>query len=164
MRSDGVKERVAKDMQRRMQGNADLIDMDPTVTYSRNPQETLEYRQFIENQEEDEKMDLEEEAKEEAEVAKEYIFLIDRSGSMYHTITLARKALILFLHSLPEGSRFNICSYGSNFKFLFEGVRSVEYNDENLQFAQAQVAEFDANFGGTEIYSPLKTIFDFGAP
>jgi len=37
MRTDGVKQRVAKDMQRRMQGNVDVIDMDPTVTYSRNP-------------------------------------------------------------------------------------------------------------------------------
>ena len=28
---------------------------------------------------------------------KEYIFMIDRSGSMYHSITLARAALLLFL-------------------------------------------------------------------
>jgi len=40
----------------------------------------------------------------------------------------------------------------------------VEYNDANLQFAQAEVSNFDANFGGTEIFNPLKTIFDFGAP
>ena len=57
---------------------------------------------------------------EELDASKEYIFLIDRSYSMRDTISLARKALNLFLQSLPEGSRFNICSYGSNFEFLFE--------------------------------------------
>ena len=50
---------------------------------------------------------------------KEYIFLIDRSGSMYYTIKMAREALILFLYSLPAGSKFNVCSYGSRHQFMF---------------------------------------------
>ena len=62
---------------------------------------------------------------------KEYIFLIDRSYSMTNTISLAREALILFLLSLPEGCKFNVCSYGSKFSFLFENERSVDYNDKN---------------------------------
>ena len=70
---------------------------------------------------------------------KEYIFLIDRSGSMYYTITLARQALVIFLYSLPAGSKFNICSYGSKHKFMFEG-RSVDYNDETLRTAVDQVS------------------------
>jgi len=36
----------------------------------------------------------------------EYIFLIDRSGSMDKTILLARQALQLFLQSLTYGSSF----------------------------------------------------------
>ena len=68
------------------------------------------------------------------EPKNEYIFLIDRSGSMYNTIKLASQALTLFLYSLPAGSRFNICSYGSRHAFMF-AERSVEYNDENMQFA-----------------------------
>jgi uncharacterized protein with von Willebrand factor type A (vWA) domain len=36
----------------------------------------------------------------------EYIFLIDRSGSMCGTINLARQALQLFLQSLTPGSTF----------------------------------------------------------
>jgi hypothetical protein len=50
----------------------------------------------------------------------EYIFLIDRSGSMSGSpIKLAVEALKLFLHSLPMGSKFNIVSYGSDFSTLF---------------------------------------------
>lgn len=51
---------------------------------------------------------------EQVEAAKrEYIFLIDRSGSMRQSILLARQALMLFLQSLDFGCHFNICSYGS---------------------------------------------------
>ena len=91
---------------------------------------------------------------------KEYIFLIDRSYSMHDTIGLAREALILFLLSLPAGCKFNICSYGSKFEFLFKDQRSVDYDDDSCQSAIALVRDFDANFGGTDIYNPLKQIFD----
>ena len=56
-----------------------------------------------------------EELEEKEGAGKEYIFLIDRSGSMKYTIELAKEALILFLQSLPTGCKFNICSYGKNF-------------------------------------------------
>ena len=95
---------------------------------------------------------------EEDDSRKEYIFLIDRSGSMYRTIKLACEALKLFLYSLPTGSRFNVCSYGSVYEFMFE-ERSVEYNDENLEYAIEQISDFSSNFGGTMIYEPLNDIF-----
>ena len=79
---------------------------------------------------------------------------------MYDTIGLAREALILFLLSLPAGCKFNICSYGSKFEFLFKNQRSVDYDDDNCQAAIALVRDFGADFGGTDIYSPLKQIFD----
>ena len=88
-------------------------------------------------------------------IRKEYIFLIDRSGSMRYTIELAREALTLFLYSLPAGSRFNVCSYGTQYEFMFQ-ERSVDYTDENLQLAVAQIATFTANFGGTRIFEPLQ--------
>lgn len=53
----------------------------------------------------------------------EFIFLIDLSGSMYwgepHPIKLAQDALTLFLHSLPEGSKFNIVQFGSGYNKTF---------------------------------------------
>ena len=42
--------------------------------------------------------------------------------------------------------------------------RSVDYNDENMEIAIAQIAEFTANFGGTQIYEPLAEIFAKGKP
>ena len=89
--------------------------------------------------------------------------MLDRSHSMTHTIKLAREALKLFLYSLPAGSKFNVCSFGSVHRFLFNG-RSVEYNDKNLEKAIRRVSNFEATYGGTKIYEPLKEIFDMGLP
>lgn len=49
----------------------------------------------------------------------EFIFLIDRSGSMEDLrIKKAKEALKIFLKSLPEDSYFDICSFGGSFNFL----------------------------------------------
>ena len=53
---------------------------------------------------------------------------------MHSTIILARQALMLFIQSLSPGSKFNVCSYGSNFSFMF-GEKSVDYNELNLKTA-----------------------------
>lgn len=77
---------------------------------------------------------------------------------MYESIKLARQALMLFLQSLDFGSFFNICSYGTDHEFLFkEG--SVQYNENNLNYAISLVKNFEADFGGTEIYEPIDVIF-----
>lgn len=56
-----------------------------------------------------------------SKIRAEYIFLIDRSGSMDgERITKAKEALIVFLKSLPEQSYFNVVSFGSNYELLFE--------------------------------------------
>lgn len=88
---------------------------------------------------------------------QDYIFLIDRSGSMSGSpIQLAVEALKLFLHSLPIGSKFNVVSFGSNFEKLYE--ESVEYNEENLKNAVAKISTFTADMGGTELLDPLNDI------
>ena len=86
--------------------------MSANITYGRNEAEkqAMQDEALSEN---DDVSDSDEEMKEE-ESRKEYIFLIDRSYSMHYRIKLARLALILFIQSLPDGSQFNVCSYGSS--------------------------------------------------
>ena len=81
---------------------------------------------------------------------------------MQDTIELAKEALILFLQSLPNGCKFNICSYGSDYRLLFKDFRSVDYNDLSCQQAITEVKDFGADFGGTDIYSPLQGIHCVG--
>ena len=73
------------------------------------------------------------------------------------SIGSAKKALGLFLHSLPSDCYFNIFSFGSHFDSLFQG--SVKYDDDSLVKAKQHVQGMDANYGGTEIYQPLEAIF-----
>lgn len=53
---------------------------------------------------------------------------------------------------------FNVCSYGSNHDFIFKDG-SVQYDEVSLQKALDLVAEFGADYGGTEIFNPLDEIF-----
>ena len=62
----------------------------------------------------------------------EYIFLLDRSGSMGGArIYKAKEALILFIKSLPQDSYFNVVSFGSSFEYTFKN--SVKYIDNNIK-------------------------------
>ena len=87
-----------------------------------------------------------------------FIFLIDRSGSMYgNRINMAKQSLIYFLKSLQEnGSKFNIICFGSEFYSIFERNKLV--NDTNINEALELVMKFDANMGGTEIKQALEHI------
>ncbi|CAZ86275.1 unnamed protein product [Tuber melanosporum] len=85
--------------------------------------------------------------------AHEIIFVVDRSGSMHDKIATVRSALQLFLASLPVGSYFNICSFGSNRSFLWP--QSKKYSEESLNVAKAHAMRLDSNMGGTEILAPM---------
>ncbi|KAL2209662.1 hypothetical protein CC79DRAFT_1270664 [Sarocladium strictum] len=87
----------------------------------------------------------------------EIVFLCDRSGSMGGRIKDLVSALRIFLKSLPPGVMFNICSFGSDYSFLWN--HSVVYTEESLNQATRHVEEFSADMGGTEIYEPMKQAF-----
>jgi hypothetical protein len=90
-------------------------------------------------------------------VRGEYIFLLDRSGSMGGTrIKKAKEALVLFLQSLPEDTYFNVVSFGSSYREMFP--ESKKYDKDSLSTAISQVQTMDADLGGTEIYNPLQKI------
>ncbi|KPM39728.1 hypothetical protein AK830_g6804 [Neonectria ditissima] len=88
----------------------------------------------------------------------EIVFICDRSGSMYANISNLVDALNIFLKSLPVGVKFNICSFGSKFDFLWS--RSQTYSQESLDKAVRHVKGFSSNYGGTEMVEPLKATFD----
>ena len=59
----------------------------------------------------------------------EYVFLLDRSGSMSGLrIQKAKEALILFIKSLPQDTYFNVISFGSSSEKLFP--QSMRYSDK----------------------------------
>lgn len=87
----------------------------------------------------------------------EIVFICDRSASMSNQISNLKTALEVFLKSMPVGVKFNICSFGNSFSFLWE--RSQTYNQENLDQAVQHVRTFMANYGGTEMYNPFQATF-----
>ena len=88
-----------------------------------------------------------------------FIFLIDQSGSMSGSpIKIASKALLLFLQSLPAGSYYQIIGFGSDYK-IYDNIPK-EYNRENIEKSIKIIKELKGDMGGTNIYSPLKYIYD----
>ncbi|MCS6783481.1 MAG: VWA domain-containing protein, partial [Gloeomargarita sp. SKYG98] len=86
---------------------------------------------------------------------QEYIFVLDRSGSMAgESIQQAKTALLLCLKSMQPGDQFNIYGFGSTYEKLFP--RSQPYTPETLATATNHVQRLDADLGGTEIYSVLQ--------
>ena len=88
-----------------------------------------------------------------------FIFLLDQSGSMSgSSIKLAKEALILFIKSLPQGSKFKIIGFGSSYaNYCQEGF--YDYNEDRVQQAIKLVNSLSANLGGTDILNPLKFIY-----
>ncbi|XP_073725021.1 von Willebrand factor A domain-containing protein 5A-like [Misgurnus anguillicaudatus] len=97
----------------------------------------------------------------------EFIFVIDRSGSMdwmmhrgteaQMRIESAKETLLLLLKSLPMGCYFNIYGFGSHFESFFP--QSVVYNQDTMDQALKKVNEIRANMGGTKILQPLEHIY-----
>lgn len=84
----------------------------------------------------------------------EIVFIVDRSGSMHGKMNLVIRAMTILLKSLPVGTKFNICSFGTEHSFLWP--RSKSYDDANLSEALSHIDAFQPNFGGTKIYEPVQ--------
>jgi len=93
-------------------------------------------------------------------ISEEFIFLVDRSGSMEGPlIKEAIDTVELFLMSLPRtrtltGYNFNIVSFGSDFAPIWE--KSQPCTIFNVRKALQVVRGFDADLGGTDLLRPLK--------
>ncbi|XP_026539990.1 von Willebrand factor A domain-containing protein 5A-like [Notechis scutatus] len=100
-------------------------------------------------------------------VPGEFIFLLDRSGSMgtfigyslgsQSRIESAKETLIFLLKSLPLGCYFNIYGFGSTYDSFYP--QSVKYTQETMDTSVQRVKELDCDLGGTEIVKPLKAIY-----
>ena len=92
----------------------------------------------------------------------EFIFILDRSGSMNgNRMQLAKNAAVLFLKSLPVTSKFNIISFGTNAAKMFENSEIT--STENINKAISLLEMMDATMGGTNIYNALSLIFEIDA-
>ncbi|KAJ7468643.1 von Willebrand factor type A domain-containing protein [Mycena latifolia] len=91
---------------------------------------------------------------------QEFIFLVDRSGSMKgQRIEAAKKALVVMLRSLPaKDSLFQIASFGNACTVLWDGG-SRPYNQATLDDATQHVDGMQADYGGTRIREALAHCF-----
>ena len=87
----------------------------------------------------------------------EIIFVADRSGSMHSKMESLKRAMVVFLRSLPQTCFFNIWSYGTDCKYLWPA--SKQYMQETLDVATQHVStSFALDMGGTELLKVLKTV------
>ncbi|KAI5802987.1 von Willebrand factor type A domain-containing protein [Geopyxis carbonaria] len=86
----------------------------------------------------------------------EIVIVADRSGSMEYNMPALRGAMRLLLNSLPANGDvcFNICSFGFESEFLWP--QSCAYSAETLAAASQYIDQFEADFGGTEMMTPLQ--------
>ena len=88
-----------------------------------------------------------------------FIFLVDQSGSMRgNSIDLVKKALVLFMQSLPQKSYFQLIGFGTDYKKYHESP--IEYNKANVKKTLEIINGLQPNMGGTNISYPLKDIFE----
>jgi uncharacterized protein with von Willebrand factor type A (vWA) domain len=86
----------------------------------------------------------------------EYIFVVDRSGSMQgDRMEMTKEVLMQVLDLLPKDSLFQIISFGTHYTQMFQD-HSERSDPETIKAAKQRISEFSANYGGTEVYFPLE--------
>lgn len=85
----------------------------------------------------------------------EYIFIVDRSGSMSGTrMSMTAQVLSQLLALLPKDSYYNVISFGSAYQAMYP--ESIYRSDENVKQSASAISQFESNMGGTEIFEPLQ--------
>lgn len=88
-----------------------------------------------------------------ADEEKEYLFLIDVSGSMIgEKLEQTKSAVIQCLQQLDEGDKFNIIKFDNEFSAM--NMSAIAVNDDNIEKAIEYIDTLKA-WGGTEILKPL---------
>eukprot|EP01113_Clastostelium_recurvatum_P040607 TRINITY_DN6329_c0_g1_i1.p1 TRINITY_DN6329_c0_g1~~TRINITY_DN6329_c0_g1_i1.p1 ORF type:complete len:310 (-),score=64.02 TRINITY_DN6329_c0_g1_i1:892-1821(-) len=101
-------------------------------------------------------------------VNNEHIFVVDRSSSMKGaSLNDVKRVLLLLLSNMPRTEAqddrgepdlvFNIVSYGDTSSRLF--VKSIVPNEANLTLAWHHVLGLQADMGGTDLHSTMKSTF-----
>jgi hypothetical protein len=84
----------------------------------------------------------------------EFIFVVDRSGSMAgFKLEQLKKALTLILEILPNDCYFNVLSFGTKSKFMFQNSVTVAQGKEE---AIKEISLFTADMKGTELAKALE--------
>ena len=88
-------------------------------------------------------------------IKKEYLFILDRSGSMQgNKIFDAKNALSETLELINDNSYFNIISFGNDHSAMFH--KSIRCDTNNKNIAKFLLEKYNADMGGTEIYNCLE--------
>ena len=83
--------------------------------------------------------------------------VIDRSGSMMDKIENSKSALKEMMKELPDGCRFNLIGFGSEYLPHFPEIQIM--TNQTRKFALQYVESIEADMGGTEILEPLEFVF-----
>ena len=87
-----------------------------------------------------------------------FIFLLDKSGSMYtERMELAKESLIFFLQSLPKNSYYQLISFSSDFEYI-GSEEPYEYTIDNVKKTISDLKQIES-YGGTKLLKPLERIF-----
>ncbi|MDR2086497.1 MAG: VIT and VWA domain-containing protein, partial [Dysgonamonadaceae bacterium] len=88
--------------------------------------------------------------------SKDYVFVIDVSGSMSgFKLEQTKEAVIKCLKQLSAGDRVNVIAFERDYALFSE--HPVEYNAENYEKAKKFVQSLQAR-GGTELFAPLQNV------
>ena len=74
-------------------------------------------------------------------------------------IKTTKKALKLFLMSLPSDASFSVIFYAKKYQWLGGHKKVFKKNDQNIKSAIEEITKFKARAESTNLHSPLAELF-----